>query len=99
MHELSIAMSLLDVAAEEAAKRGDAKVSAIHVRIGRLSGVEKKALVGAFEMAREQSDFPGCKLVIEEVPTVIFCAKCAAEREVGETPEMRCSVCGELSGD
>ena len=50
MHELSIAMALVDMAAEEAEKRG-ARVVAAHVRLGILSGVVKEALVSAYQMA------------------------------------------------
>src|SRR5262245_32242090 len=99
MHELSIAMCILEIAGEESAKRGNARVEAVHVRLGALSGVVKEALVGAFEMAREQSDFKTCRLEIEDVPAVIFCPTCQAEREVATIQEMRCGVCGQLSGD
>ena len=52
MHELSIALSLLDLVEEEAERRG-VRVAAVHVRLGPLSGVVRDALVSAFELARE----------------------------------------------
>ena len=54
MHELSIALSILDIVEEESARRGDAAVAAIHLRLGPLSGVVKEALLSAFEL-RERS--------------------------------------------
>ena len=39
MHELSIAMSILDVAEEEAERQGGARVVAVHLKLGPLSGV------------------------------------------------------------
>ena len=43
MHELSIALSILDLAAEEAGRRGG-RVVAVHLKLGPLSGVVKEAL-------------------------------------------------------
>ena len=45
MHELSIAMSILDVAREESEQRGGVRVEVIHLKIGALSGVVKDALL------------------------------------------------------
>jgi len=44
MHELSIAMGIVEAATEEAQKRG-VQVSAVHLRLGALSGVVKDALL------------------------------------------------------
>ena len=68
MHELSIAMSILDLAEEEALKHDGARVSAIHVKIGEMSGVVAQALTNAYELAREQTPFEQCRLVIEQTP-------------------------------
>jgi hydrogenase nickel incorporation protein HypA/HybF len=43
MHELSISMSIVETAREEAERRG-AQVTAVHLRRGALSGVVKDAL-------------------------------------------------------
>ena len=47
MHELSIAMGILELTEEESEKRGGVHVDAIHVRLGPLSGVVKEALLSA----------------------------------------------------
>src|SRR5437763_4824789 len=94
MHELSIAISILDVAADEAERRGGLSVVAIHLRLGPLSGVVKEALLGAFELSRETSPLGDCRLVIEEVPIVVFCPACEAERPVRSIQEICCGVCG-----
>lgn len=93
MHELSIAMSLLDALEEESQKRG-AKVIAAHIRLGPLSGVVKEALVSVFEMARESTTVPDCKLVIQDVPIIAFCPACNGERPVRSIQEICCQTCG-----
>ncbi|HWB86599.1 MAG TPA: hydrogenase maturation nickel metallochaperone HypA [Bryobacteraceae bacterium] len=67
MHELSIAMSILDAAEEEAENHGGGCVSAIYLKIGALSGVVPGALTAAYELARENTSLSECRLVIEEV--------------------------------
>jgi hydrogenase nickel incorporation protein HypA/HybF len=94
MHELSIALSLLDVAAEEASRLGACRVAAIHVQLGHLSGVVREALASAFELARAESSLANCELVIEEVPTVVHCPGCGADRLVMSIQQICCSVCG-----
>jgi hydrogenase nickel incorporation protein HypA/HybF len=93
VHELSIALSILDVAEEEVERRGNVQVEAIYVRLGPLSGVVKEALLSAYELAREQTPFASSRLVIEDVPIVIFCKGCGTERPVHSVQEMRCTYC------
>ncbi len=93
MHELSIALGIVDVAAEEAARHGG-RVVAVHLRLGPLSGVVKEALLSAFELAREGSELAESALIVEEVAVTVFCPACAAERPVESFPELCCPTCG-----
>jgi hydrogenase nickel incorporation protein HypA/HybF len=94
MHELSIALSILDVAAEEAQRRGHARVAAVHLKLGPLSGVVKEALLSAYELAREGSPLEAARLVIAETPVVAYCPTCAAERAVVSVQCLCCATCG-----
>jgi hydrogenase nickel incorporation protein HypA/HybF len=93
MHELSIALSILDVAAEEAERQGG-RVTAIHLKLGPLSGVVKDALLSAYELAREGTDLEAAALVVEEVPLLGYCPSCAATRGLASAQELWCPVCG-----
>jgi hydrogenase nickel incorporation protein HypA/HybF len=93
MHELSIALSILDVVGEEMARHEGARVEAIHVKLGPLSGVVKEALLSAYELAREQTPFENSRLVFEEIPVVVFCATCQAERPVHSLQQFCCAEC------
>ena len=68
MHELSIAISILESIEEEVEQRGCGPVEAVHIRVGGLSGVVPEALRSAYELAAEQTPFARSRLVIEEVP-------------------------------
>ena len=96
MHELSIALAILDLAAEEAGRRGG-RVVAVHLRLGPLSGVVKEALVSAYDLAREATP-SAAALVVEEVPVVAWCPACAAERRPA-FPELCCPACGTPTPD
>jgi hydrogenase nickel incorporation protein HypA/HybF len=98
MHELSIALSLLDLVEEEAAARG-CRVAAIQLRLGPLSGVVREALASAFEMAREGTPMADAELIVEEVPVVVSCPSCAAERTPVSAFELRCPDCGTPTPD
>lgn len=91
MHELSIAMSVVEVAAEEAERHGG-RVAAVHLKVGALAGVVAGALRSAFELAREGSPLAGAELVIEEVPVAVYCPVCATERVVA-FPQLVCPDC------
>lgn len=94
MHELSIALNILDIAAEESARRGAVAVHAIHLRLGPLSGIVKDALVSAFELAKESSQFPHVRLIVEETRLIGFCSRCESEQPVISIQQMGCSCCG-----
>ncbi len=93
MHELSIAMGIVEAATEEAQKRG-VQVSAVHLRLGALSGVVKDALLFSYEVACQDTPLAGSKLMIEDVPVVIFCPKCNDKRELVSLQSFTCPECG-----
>ena len=93
MHELSIAMSIVELAQEEAERRG-ARVNAVHLKLGALSGVVKEALLSSYEMACEDTPLQGSRLVFEEVPVVVFCSNCQERRTLSSVQWFCCSECG-----
>ena len=93
MHELSIAISMVEMAAEEAARRGAAQVSAIHLKLGDLSGVVKDALLFSYDVACEGTPLEGSRLVIEEVPVTVFCPSCREETAIVSVQQFCCAVC------
>jgi hydrogenase nickel incorporation protein HypA/HybF len=94
MHELSIALSILELAAEESERQGGAVVAAIHLRLGPLSGVVRTALESAYGLAREGTEFDQAELIIEEVPLMTYCPGCEAERAPPSLQQLICPICG-----
>jgi hydrogenase nickel incorporation protein HypA/HybF len=99
VHELSIAMSLVDAACEKAQMLGDVRVDAVCVAIGPLSGVEKDALEFCFEDAVRGTAIEGARLDIEDAPLTALCPTCGEARRLVSIQHLRCVVCGALAGD
>jgi hydrogenase nickel incorporation protein HypA/HybF len=94
MHELSIAISMIDQITEEAESRGGLDVEAVHMKLGIFSGVDKDALQFAYQLACEGSVLEGSRLVIETIPLIIYCASCQKDRTPPSVYQLSCPECG-----
>ena len=94
MHELSIAISMIDQILEESDSRGGLDVEVVHLRLGAFSGVDKDALSFAYELACEGSALEGSRLEIETIPLVIYCAACEKDRTPPSVYQLSCPDCG-----
>jgi hydrogenase nickel incorporation protein HypA/HybF len=65
MHELSIAVQIVEIAEDELLRHGGDRVRSVHVQLGALSGVAKEALQFSFGIACEGTTAEGASLVIE----------------------------------
>ena len=97
MHELSIALSIVDGALDELKRHGAARVNAVHMRLGRLAGVDKDALLFSYGLACEETALASSRLIIEDVDVRIFCTVCAQEQQVLSFPVLRYARCGAIT--
>ena len=95
MHELSIALSLLDSIEEQAAKLGDVRVTAVCLRLGPLAGVVKEALLSAYGLAKCATPYEQTELRIEETLLTGFCLRCQTARPLQSPQDHRCAICNE----
>src|SRR5215469_785559 len=98
MHELSIAIGIVEAAGEEAKQR-KVQVSAVHLRLGALSGVVKDALLFSYEVACQNTPLEGSRLLIEEVPVAVYCPQCKAKHVLESVQLFACPQCGAPTGD
>ena len=94
MHEITVALGLLEGVQETARAQGIERVCAVHVRIGALSGVVRDALLFSWDVATAESIAEGSLLSIEEVPLVVFCERCDGERAPLPGSGLLCPGCG-----
>ena len=94
MHELSVALSLLEGIEETASRDGIARVLAVHVRIGAMSGIAPEALRFSWELATAGTVAAQSALRIEDVPLAVRCERCGEDREPRPARGLVCPVCG-----
>jgi hydrogenase nickel incorporation protein HypA/HybF len=94
MHELSIAIRLVESLEEELAGHGDVRVATVNLRIGALTGLVPEALEFSWEVASEGSRLAGSALAIETVQAAGFCPECQIERTISNLQSFRCPECG-----
>lgn len=95
MHELSIAMSIVEIAQQEAARHGGAEVTAVHLKLGALSGVMEDALRSSYEMAAYDTPLKNSELLVEHVPVKVYCPTCCTEQGLPSIQNFACPRCGE----
>ncbi len=82
MHEVSLAVALLELAEDAARREGASRIEALHVELGALSGVVPEALAFAFAGAKVGTLAEGARLEIHVLPAVAYCVACGREFEV-----------------
>jgi hydrogenase nickel incorporation protein HypA/HybF len=93
MHEITVALSLLEGVEATAREQGIERVSALHLRVGALSGVVRDALLFSWEVASAETICEGSQLHIEEIPLVVFCERCGVERAPRPGTGLVCPEC------
>jgi hydrogenase nickel incorporation protein HypA/HybF len=94
MHEMSIAMQLLDSVLAAAAEHGAARVESAEVHVGAMRLVVPEALKFAWEVACEGTPAEGSSLEIVETPLRGRCFACGAEYEP-RLDDFLCPACGQ----
>jgi hydrogenase nickel incorporation protein HypA/HybF len=92
MHELSIALDIIDFVQREAVQRQLSGLSAVGVRIGALSAVDPESLEFGFTAACRGTTMEKVQLIVEWVPAQIKCEACGHEDMIDQ-PEFVCSQC------
>ncbi len=75
------------------------RVSEVHLRLGRLAGVVQESLHFGYDIVTQDTLLAGSRLVIEELPIIIFCPTCDREVQLPGIQSFRCPNCGTPSGD
>jgi hydrogenase nickel incorporation protein HypA/HybF len=94
MHEVSIALAILQEITERSYGEDWKAVRTVRVRVGALTAVVPEALAFAWELAADGTIAQGSSLDIECLPLVVHCDACATERTLTETMVPCCPSCG-----
>jgi hydrogenase nickel incorporation protein HypA/HybF len=93
VHELSVIAGLFEILEAQAAEYGALRITAVKIRVGRLSGVVPDLLHSAFDAYKKGTKAEGAVLEIETVPFRFRCRACGGE-SFPEEPPYVCAACG-----
>lgn len=101
MHEMSLAVSLLDIVKQEMEKHGKTRLIRISVCHGTLANVVPEALSMGFEVMTSGTPFEGAAITLKEMPLRLACGGCGREYTPESSPAAvfaPCPFCGEEIG-
>jgi hydrogenase nickel incorporation protein HypA/HybF len=98
MHELSIAMGIIDIVEDQAGKARATTISEIEIEVGMLAGVALDALEFALEVAVKGTILEDAARKIMTIPGRGKCCSCVQEFDI-ENFFSRCPECGGINID
>ncbi len=93
MHEVGIAVSILETLDVEAGRRPDSQIIAVGLRIGELSNIDKDALMFAFDALTRNSPWQDLRIEIDWRERRQKCLACGEEFPV-KNYQLECPKCG-----
>ncbi|MFF8375776.1 hydrogenase maturation nickel metallochaperone HypA [Streptomyces sp. NPDC015661] len=99
MHEMSLAVAVVDQVEAAAKSHGAVGVTSVELDVGELAGVVADALAFCFELACAGTVLEGAELITRTVPGTARCEPCAADWAVGMPPRLLCPRCGAAAGE
>lgn len=93
MHEVSLMQNVISVVTETAQRQGGGRVSSIHLKIGRMAGVNIDSLRFAFDIISKGTVAEEGRLEIERIPLKLSCRSCGREFSPGSFT-LICPNCG-----
>ncbi len=77
MHEMSIALEIIDIVTNSISGNFDGSlVKKINIKLGKLSTIKKKNLNFCFQIAQKKSMLKNARLTFNIIPVIIFCNNC-----------------------
>ena len=93
MHEMSIALSIVDVVTAKAEEEHAKKINSIELEVGKVSGVEVESLKFCFSAAAKITIAGDAALVIHEIEPAGECGECGTRSPV-TFHYAKCESCG-----
>ena len=93
MHELSIAIRILELIKHTANANNLKKVSKVIVQAGELAAIVPESLQFCFDEIKKNTVAAEAELLVEIVPLKANCSPCAKEFRI-EDLQFTCPVCG-----
>jgi hydrogenase nickel incorporation protein HypA/HybF len=98
MHELGLAVQVMEIVERNLPTERNVRVKKIHLRVGGLTTVVPSILRTCMEAVTRNTVAEGAELMLTEVPAEIECRSCRAVSRIDEPPFI-CPVCGAFRVD
>jgi hydrogenase nickel incorporation protein HypA/HybF len=92
MHELSIAIQIIEIVHKHLPKDENLKVKKICLKIGEFSAIVPLALQTCIDAITRGTDDEGVEVEIIEVPAQVKCRDCSAVSKI-DPPFLMCASC------
>ncbi len=93
MHEMGIAMQVMDIVSQSLPRGEDLTVKSISLKVGKLTAVVPRSLRFCMEVVTKGTPAEGAELYFDEVPVRVLCEDCDERTEIAEPPFV-CGSCG-----
>jgi hydrogenase nickel incorporation protein HypA/HybF len=97
MHEVSIALSLLDIVEKKCREGGYQIVESVKVRVGKASGVLPEAFSFSLDAVKKDTVARNARFIIDLVPLGGTCGACGKRFETEEVYIAECPFCASPS--
>lgn len=97
MHEVSLALGLLEMIEEKCRAEGYRRVESVRVRVGKGSSVLPEAFAFAFETVKPDTVAREAKFIIDIVPLGGLCSHCGNPFTTEEVYLAECPFCSSTS--
>lgn len=98
MHELGIAINIVEVVQRHLPADKQMRVKKIFIRAGKLTAIYPPALETCIEAVARGTPVEGAQVVITQDPIAAKCRSCNAVTEFDEPPFV-CATCGQMQFD
>lgn len=92
MHEMSVAMSLVELVVETAREQNAVRVKRVTIDVGVQAGVNPDSLRFCFDACAKGTVLGGSELVINRISATGYCAVCEKEMVI-IGPYSLCDIC------
>ena len=77
MHEMGIALQIIEIATASIPKDADnARVAKVNLKVGKLAAIVPESLRFCFDIIARDTPLSGAQLSMEEIPVVARCREC-----------------------
>jgi len=97
MHEVSLALSVLDIVVNKCQGEGYQAIDSVRVKLGRATNILPEAFAFAFDVVKQDTIAQKAKFILDLVPLGGVCNQCGKDFELEVNYILECPLCSSPS--